>query len=82
MNLIDLNREGGIGANSLFLQIGDVRVLVDSGLHPKLAGRKAAPDLGKLRGQSPTSSSSPTATSTTSVASRWHCGKTRTRWSS
>ncbi|MFN5561527.1 MAG: MBL fold metallo-hydrolase, partial [Opitutaceae bacterium] len=53
MNLIDLNRDGGIGANSLFLQIGDIRVLVDSGLHPKQVGRKAAPDLAKLRGQSP-----------------------------
>ncbi|MBX7122986.1 MAG: MBL fold metallo-hydrolase [Opitutaceae bacterium] len=52
MNLIDLNREGGIGANSLFLRLGDLRILVDCGMHPKLAGRAATPDLGKLRGVS------------------------------
>lgn len=50
MNLIDLNRTGGIGANSLFIQLGDLRILVDCGLHPKLVGREATPDLGKLRG--------------------------------
>ncbi|MBP7141527.1 MAG: MBL fold metallo-hydrolase [Opitutaceae bacterium] len=50
MNLIDLNREGGIGANSLFLRLGDLRILVDCGMNPKLAGRAATPDLGKLRG--------------------------------
>lgn len=52
MKLIDLNRDGGIGANSLLLQIGDLRILVDSGLHPKLTGRRAAPDLSPLRGVS------------------------------
>jgi Cft2 family RNA processing exonuclease len=51
MKLIDLNREGGIGANSLFLQIGDLNILIDSGLHPKKVGRKAAPDHGPLRGK-------------------------------
>jgi len=35
MKLTDLNRDGGIGANSLFVQIGDLNVLVDCGLHPK-----------------------------------------------
>lgn len=49
MKLIDLNRDGGIGANSLFLQIGDLRVLVDCGLHPKKVGRAATPDLTPLR---------------------------------
>ncbi|HRE81119.1 MAG TPA: MBL fold metallo-hydrolase [Opitutaceae bacterium] len=52
MNLIDLNREGGIGANSLFIQLGDIRILVDCGLNPKLVGRAATPDLGKIRDQS------------------------------
>jgi hypothetical protein len=52
MNLIDLNRDGGIGANSLFLQLGDLRILVDCGLNPKLTGRRAAPDLSKLKGKS------------------------------
>jgi Cft2 family RNA processing exonuclease len=50
MKLIDLNREGGIGANSLFIQLGDLNILVDSGLHPKRVGRRATPDHGPLRG--------------------------------
>ncbi|MDE3084767.1 MAG: MBL fold metallo-hydrolase [Verrucomicrobiota bacterium] len=50
MKLIDLNRDGGIGANSLLLQLGDLHILVDCGLHPKLVGRRAAPDLAPLRG--------------------------------
>lgn len=49
MKLIDLNREGGIGSNSLLLQFGDLRILVDCGLHPKMTGRKATPDLAVLR---------------------------------
>jgi len=50
MKLIDLNRDGGIGANSLFVQFGDLRVLVDCGLHPKKVGRAATPDFSPLRG--------------------------------
>ncbi len=51
MKLTDLNRDGGIGANSLLLQFGDLRILVDCGLHPKKAGRGATPDLARLHGQ-------------------------------
>jgi Cft2 family RNA processing exonuclease len=51
MKLIDLNRDGGIGANSLFIQLGDLNILVDSGLHPKKVGRRAAPDHAPLRGK-------------------------------
>jgi Cft2 family RNA processing exonuclease len=51
MKLTDLNRDGGIGANSLFVQIGDVNVLVDCGLHPKRVGRRATPDLTPLNGK-------------------------------
>jgi Cft2 family RNA processing exonuclease len=51
MKLTDLNRDGGIGANSLLLQLGDLRILVDCGLHPKKAGRGAMPDLAALRGK-------------------------------
>jgi Cft2 family RNA processing exonuclease len=51
MKLIDLNRAGGIGANSFFAQLGDFNFLVDSGLHPKVTGRRAAPDLTPLRGK-------------------------------
>lgn len=49
MKLTDLNRDGGIGANSMLLQLGDLRILVDCGLHPKLTGRRATPDLALLR---------------------------------
>jgi Cft2 family RNA processing exonuclease len=52
MKLIDLNSDGGIGANSLYLQIGDFHLVVDSGLHPKKVGRQAAPNLRPLQGVS------------------------------
>jgi Cft2 family RNA processing exonuclease len=51
MKLIDLNREGGIGANSLFVQIGSLNIVVDSGMHPKGIGRAALTDLTPLRGK-------------------------------
>jgi Cft2 family RNA processing exonuclease len=50
MKLTDLNRDGGIGANALFVQLGDLNLLIDCGLHPKKVGRAAAPDLRPLRG--------------------------------
>jgi Cft2 family RNA processing exonuclease len=50
MKLTDLNRDGGIGANSLFIQLGDLNILVDCGLNPKRVGRVATPDLKPLRG--------------------------------
>ena len=50
MKLIDLNRDGGIGANSLFIQLGDLNILIDCGLHPKRVGRAATPDRTPLRG--------------------------------
>ncbi len=50
MKLTDLNRDGGIGANSLFVQLGDLNILVDCGLHPKKVGRAATPDLAHIRG--------------------------------
>jgi Cft2 family RNA processing exonuclease len=50
MKLIDLNRAGGIGANSHFAQIGDFNFVVDCGLDPKGTGRLAAPDFGPIRG--------------------------------
>jgi Cft2 family RNA processing exonuclease len=51
MKLIDLNRDGGIGANSLLVKVGEMHVLVDCGLHPKKAGRGATPDLSQIRGK-------------------------------
>ncbi len=49
MKLIDLNRDGGIGANSHFYQIGDLNIVVDCGLHPKKTGRDATPNYGAIR---------------------------------
>ncbi|MBE7540638.1 MAG: MBL fold metallo-hydrolase [Opitutaceae bacterium] len=51
MKLIDLNRTGGIGANSHLIRLGDLSILVDCGLNPKLSGRAATPDLARLRAQ-------------------------------
>ncbi len=51
MKLIDLNRDGGIGANCQLVQFGDLRVLVDCGMNPKKMGRASIPDLAQLRGQ-------------------------------
>jgi Cft2 family RNA processing exonuclease len=50
MKLIDLNPAGGIGANCHFLRVGGLSILVDCGMNPKLSGRKATPDLSRLRG--------------------------------
>jgi Cft2 family RNA processing exonuclease len=49
MKLIDLNPLGGIGANSLYVQIGDMHILVDSGLNPKGIGRLAMPDFSLIK---------------------------------
>lgn len=48
MKLTDLNREGGIGSNSLLVELGDFTFVIDAGLHPKLAGREALPDFRLL----------------------------------
>lgn len=50
MKITDLNRQGGIGANSLLVQFGHFNLVVDSGLHPKEVGRVAAPDHRQLQG--------------------------------
>lgn len=50
MKLIDLNPDGGIGANSLYVQLGDFHLVIDSGLNPKKVGRVAAPNLRPLQG--------------------------------
>ncbi len=50
MKIIDLNSDGGIGANSLYIQLGDFHLVIDSGLHPKKVGRLATPNLAPLKG--------------------------------
>ena len=44
MRITDLNKAGGIGSNSLFVELGAFRFIVDAGLNPKLAGNAATPD--------------------------------------
>ena len=50
MILTDLHPHGGIGANCILAEIGRFRVVVDAGLHPKIAGRDALPDFSALGG--------------------------------
>lgn len=45
MIITDLNRHGGIGANSLYIEIGGFRILIDAGIHPKKAGYDSLPHL-------------------------------------
>jgi ApaG protein len=54
MKLIDLNRDGGIGANSLFVQLGDLRIFVDCGLNPKQVGPSRHAGPSPPRGKSST----------------------------
>ncbi len=48
MKLTDLNRDGGIGANCLYCELGDFKFLVDAGLHPKNVGYPALPDFERI----------------------------------
>lgn len=48
MKITDLNSEPDIGSNCLFLEIGPFKILVDSGVHPKKAGRAALPKLSHI----------------------------------
>jgi len=48
MKLTDLNRQGEIGANSMFVQIGSFNILIDSGLNPKKLGYEALPDFAPI----------------------------------
>ncbi|TVR46954.1 MAG: MBL fold metallo-hydrolase [Puniceicoccaceae bacterium] len=48
MILTDLNPSGGIGSNSLLVELGPFRFLIDAGLHPKIVGRAAVPDFSRI----------------------------------
>lgn len=48
MDIIDLNPNGGIGANCMALRIGDFTFVIDAGLHPKESGHAALPALHKI----------------------------------
>ena len=43
-----LARNVEIGANSYLLTLGETRVLLDAGMHPKQEGENALPDLGRI----------------------------------
>jgi Cft2 family RNA processing exonuclease len=47
----NLTRKTEIGANSYLLELGGKRVLLDCGLHPRLEGQEALPDLDALGNQ-------------------------------
>jgi Cft2 family RNA processing exonuclease len=49
MKLIDLNRQGGIGANSIYVRIGCFNILIDAGLNPKELGHTAMPDFQLIK---------------------------------
>lgn len=48
MKITDLNREGGIGSNSLLIEAGGYNFVVDAGLHPKMTGYAAMPDFDHI----------------------------------
>ena len=45
MRFRNLTRRRGIGANSYLLEAGKDRIIIDSGMHPKLAGNDSLPDV-------------------------------------
>ena len=49
MKVIDLNVEGGIGANALLIKLGAFRIIIDAGMHPKAIGRAALPDFDAIK---------------------------------
>ncbi|HLW35432.1 MAG TPA: MBL fold metallo-hydrolase [Chthoniobacterales bacterium] len=51
MKFINLTRRTEIGANSYYLEAGGHRLVLDSGMHPKLAGEEALPNLNALGGR-------------------------------
>ncbi len=51
MFITDLNPSGGIGANSMLVEMGQLRILIDAGMHPKLMGYEALPDFSLLEGE-------------------------------
>lgn len=49
MKLIDLNSQGGIGANSIYTKVGCFNLLIDAGLNPKELGYAAMPDFEVIK---------------------------------
>ena len=51
MKFINLTRRTEIGANSYYLETAGHRLVLDSGMHPKLVGEEALPNLNPLGGR-------------------------------
>ncbi len=51
MKFINLTRRTEIGANCYYLEVGDERLILDSGMHPKQEGDGALPNLQVLGGR-------------------------------
>ncbi len=49
MRIVDLNTFGGIGANSIFVELGPFRFVIDAGMNPKFVGNRALPDFRQLK---------------------------------
>lgn len=52
MHITDLNRDGGIGCNSMLVELGPFRLLVDAGMHPKKAGLDSIPEFSLVEDNS------------------------------
>ena len=50
MRFTNLTRFNEIGANCYLVEAGGRRLLIDAGMHPKLEGREALPELGVIDG--------------------------------
>ena len=48
MRFIDMNPHGGIGANCSVCEVNGFRFAIDSGLHPKFAGKDAIPAINEI----------------------------------
>jgi Cft2 family RNA processing exonuclease len=51
VKFINLTRRTEIGANSYYLETGEHRLVLDSGMHPKFVGEEALPNLNALGGR-------------------------------
>ncbi|MEY2530878.1 MAG: uncharacterized protein QOI96_963 [Verrucomicrobiota bacterium] len=51
MKFINLTRRTEIGANSYYLEIGNQRLVLDSGMHPKYEGEDALPNFKAIEGR-------------------------------
>ena len=50
MNITNLNPDADIGASAWLVELGEHRILLDAGMHPKREGRDGLPLFGKATG--------------------------------